>query len=58
LRLDGAYAALRSPEPGDSVTSVALRWGFTHLSRFSISYSDRYRELPSETLRRAWHPGH
>jgi AraC-like DNA-binding protein len=58
LRLDGAYAALCSPEPGDSVTSVALRWGFTHLSRFSISYSDRYRELPSETLRRAWHPGH
>jgi len=52
LRLDGAHAALRAPRPGDSVTAVALRWGFTHLSRFAIAYAERYRELPSETLRR------
>jgi AraC-like DNA-binding protein len=52
LRLDGAHAALRAPQPGDSVTSIALRWGFTHLSRFAITYTERYRELPSETLRR------
>jgi AraC-like DNA-binding protein len=52
LRLDGAHAALRASQPGDSVTSIALRWGFTHLSRFAITYAERYRELPSETLRR------
>ncbi len=52
LRLEGVHAALRAPQPGDSVTAVALRWGFTHLSRFAIAYAERYRELPSETLRR------
>jgi len=52
LRLEGAHAALRAAQPGDSVTSVALRWGFTHLSRFAINYAERYRELPSETLRK------
>jgi AraC-like DNA-binding protein len=52
LRLEGAHAALRAPQPGDSVTTIALRWGFTHLSRFAITYAERYRELPSDTLRR------
>ncbi len=52
LRLEGAHAALRAPQPGDSVTTIALRWGFAHLSRFAITYAERYRELPSETLRR------
>ncbi|TCK26719.1 helix-turn-helix protein [Pseudonocardia endophytica] len=34
-----------------SVTDVALRWGFTHLSRFSAAYRDRFGEAPSDTLR-------
>jgi AraC-like DNA-binding protein len=53
LRLEGARAALLGATPGESVTSVALAWGFAHLSRFAISYQARYGELPSETLRRS-----
>ncbi|MDF0532436.1 AraC family transcriptional regulator [Tsukamurella sp. 8F] len=34
-----------------SVTDVAWRWGFTHLSRFAAAYRARYGENPSETLR-------
>jgi AraC-like DNA-binding protein len=34
-----------------SITSVARRWGFTHLSRFSQAYRQKYGVLPSQTLR-------
>jgi len=51
IRLERARKALAGAGPGDSVTTVALACGFTHLSRFSISYFERFRELPSETLR-------
>ncbi len=33
------------------VTDIALRWGFTHHSRFATAYRDRFGEAPSETLR-------
>ena len=36
---------------GDTVTEIALRWGFTHVSRFAAAYRERYGTLPSETLR-------
>jgi AraC-like DNA-binding protein len=51
IRLEMARKALMAAGPGDSVTTVALACGFTHLSRFSISYFERFKELPSETLR-------
>ncbi len=35
-----------------SVSDIAYRWGFSHLSRFSAAYRQRYGQLPSETLRR------
>ena len=50
LRLDLVRQALT--EQGDSVTVAALRFGFTHLGRFSRSYADRFGEYPSETLQR------
>ncbi len=53
LRLDRARTALTQAGPADSVTSVALAWGFAHLSRFALSYSERFGEKPSDTLRRA-----
>jgi AraC-like DNA-binding protein len=52
IRLDGARQALLRPDPADSVTTIALRWGFAHLSRFAGAYVERFHERPSETLRR------
>jgi transcriptional regulator GlxA family with amidase domain len=49
LRLDAARAELLGG--GASVTWVACRWGFSHLSRFSAVYHERFGELPSQTLR-------
>ncbi len=46
---------VRSELIGGEVTNiagVALRWGFTHMGRFSNDYKLRYRETPSQTLRR------
>lgn len=34
------------------VTEVALRWGITHMGRFSIEYRRRFGESPSQTLGR------
>lgn len=53
LRLDRVRRALiEQPGNDDSVTKIALRFGFTHLGRFSRSYADRFGEYPSETLAR------
>jgi AraC-like DNA-binding protein len=48
VRLDLARA---EPE-GDTVTQVAVRWGFEDPGRFARAYARRYGELPSVTLRR------
>ncbi len=53
MRLNGARAALLHARPGESVTTIALNWGFLHLSRFAGSYHERFHERPSETLRRS-----
>lgn len=42
---------LRSDGQGN-VTTVALRYGFAHLSRFSAYYQSAFGEAPSATLRR------
>jgi AraC-like DNA-binding protein len=52
-RLRAARAALRSPCPWDSVTSIAYACGFSHLGRFSQAYFKRFGESPSETLRKS-----
>ncbi|MFC4945130.1 AraC family transcriptional regulator [Pseudonocardia sp. GCM10023141] len=53
-RLERAREDLTDAVPSDgvTVTSVAERWGFTHLSSFSVLYRKRWDESPSETLRR------
>lgn len=53
LRLSKAHACLTRPQPGDSVTSVALACGFSHLGQFALAYRERYGERPSTTLRDA-----
>jgi AraC-like DNA-binding protein len=52
LRLDAAHAQLVR-RSADSVTDVALGCGFSHLSRFSASYRERFGKLPNETWRSA-----
>lgn len=51
LRLDRAHADLLQAGPGASVTSVALRWGFSHFGRFSESYRVRFGLCPRDTLK-------
>ena len=40
------------PVDGITVTEVAYRWGFKHLSNFAVLYRQRWGESPSDTLRR------
>jgi AraC-like DNA-binding protein len=44
--------ALSRAEPEQTVTELALNWGFTHMGRFSVEYRKRFGESPSQTLRR------
>jgi AraC-like DNA-binding protein len=49
-RLRKVHEELLSGDPRTSVTDVAIRWGFTHLGRFSQAYKDKYGQPPSKTL--------
>jgi AraC-like DNA-binding protein len=44
--------ALSRAEPKQSVTEIALRYGFAHMGRFSVEYRIRFGESPLQTLRR------
>ncbi len=52
VRLERAHHDLAHTGEHNSVTEIALRWGFTHLGQFSATYQQRYGELPSATLKR------
>jgi AraC family ethanolamine operon transcriptional activator len=47
MRLHGARREIRVGK--SSVTDVAMKWGFSHLGRFSGYYRDTFGELPSQT---------
>ncbi|MFI6982204.1 AraC family transcriptional regulator [Embleya sp. NPDC050154] len=54
VRLAGAHADLLNVAEGrsrETVTDIALRWGFGHLGRFGSMYRETYGQLPSRTLR-------
>jgi AraC-like DNA-binding protein len=54
LRLERVREDLVTAGAGPvTVTDVAARWGFLHVSRFSAAYAERFGELPSVTLRRS-----
>lgn len=52
-RLDAARVDLLRADPtgGETVASVAARWGFAHSGRFATAYRDRFGESPGTTLR-------
>lgn len=49
-RLLSAHRYLCTASPSESVTDAALRFGFSHLGRFSGTYRDVIGESPSQTL--------
>lgn len=54
VRLAGVHADLKRIADGtvnETITDAALRWGFTHLGRFSGIYRAEYGQLPSQTAR-------
>jgi len=52
FKLNQAHEELCYANESDvSVTDVAMRWGFTHLGRFSNTYRDVFGTLPSEDLK-------
>jgi AraC-like DNA-binding protein len=53
IRLGRVRADLVRSDPTKvRVTDVAMRWGFTHPSRFADQYREQFGELPSVTLHR------
>jgi AraC-like DNA-binding protein len=51
-RLQGAREKLLKQHPEDSVSSIALDYGFNHLGRFSKVYKKRFGVTPSITLKK------
>ena len=51
-RLEAAHRELAAGGPAGSVTEVAYRWGFGHLSHFAGAYRSLFGESPSETRHR------
>jgi len=52
MRLNEAHRELRDRGSSDTrIAEVAMRWGFSHLGRFSIEYRKFFGETPSQTLR-------
>jgi|SRR5690554_197481 len=53
VRLQCAYEDLKKASLGsEKVTTIAFKWGFTHLGYFSTDYKNRFGETPYETLSR------
>jgi len=49
-RLERAHHDLQNARPGDTVTEIATRWGFTHFGRFAETYRARFGCTPRQTL--------
>jgi AraC-like DNA-binding protein len=52
LRLAWARRDLLRASTDESVTEIAMRYGFSHLGRFSTRYLERHGESPSVTLQK------
>ncbi len=52
IGFERARRELLQGSPGARVVDIALRSGFPHCGRFSVEYRRRYRETPSQTLKR------
>lgn len=52
LKLDGVRQRLLQAHADETVSAIALDYGFNQLGRFSQEYKEYFNELPSETLAR------
>ena len=52
LKLDGVRQRLLQAHADETVSAIALDYGFNQLGRFSQEYKEHFNELPSETLAR------
>ncbi len=53
LRLNGMRRELKNADTiSSTVTDLATRWGFWHMSQFAVDYRRFFGELPSETMKR------
>jgi AraC-like DNA-binding protein len=52
VRLDGVHAELTAASLDDTVTRIAMDWGFVNLGAFAARYRERFGETPRQTLRR------
>jgi AraC family ethanolamine operon transcriptional activator len=48
-RLAGVRHELMSRRAEESISDVAIRWGFWHMGKFAADYKMQFGELPSET---------
>lgn len=51
IRLEAVHRELKRVDSDESVTDVAIRFGFNHLGRFAAGYRSRFGETPSQTRR-------
>lgn len=51
VRLQRVRQDLLEDNGGASITDIAMRWGFTHMGRFSLNYRQVFGESPSDTRR-------
>ena len=53
VRLHQAHIDLLNADPtrGDTVASIAMRWGFLHQGNFAAAYRNVYATTPRQTLR-------
>ena len=53
VRVEGVRAELLRSDPRTTaITTIAKRWGFVHLARFTAAYRARCNEPPEQTHRR------
>jgi AraC-like DNA-binding protein len=51
MKLDALHRELIAANHSNSVTELAMKWGFHHSGRLAEQYRQRFGELPSQTLR-------
>jgi len=50
IKMNAVRKELRSVGRRSTITSIANRWGFWHMSQFAMEYRKFFGELPSETV--------